>query len=522
MKRKTKRDKKQGSPTSCGTGSGQTWRGRKDQKTDELALLFSAGRDVLGRPPVDESLIPFDLWNTEAHNIMLWRRRIIGKSDLGQILSALETIRRQWNEGKFHIDPALEDVHMNIEARVSETIGPRIGGQVHTGRSRNDQVACDMRMYLREQLLDRSEDAARLALALVDIAAKHLNTVMPGHTHRRPATVTTVAHWLASHAQALLRDLERMRFAYHLVNRCPLGAAAAYGTSWPIDRELTAQLLGFDSVQENTLDCISNRWESEAEAASAVVFLLNHCSALAQDLIGFSMQFARWIALPDAFTTGSSIMPQKRNPDFAEIALGKAAAAQGMLQTLLGLGRGLPAGYNRETQIGKQTVVELFQDSALVPEVLARVVREMKFDSERLYAAATQGYLNAVDFADELVRSFGLSFREAYGVAARAIGGSGDSGRIEREAVNRELAALGVRGRLGAESYRKLCSPQSNMERRKHLGGPAPASVRANLKRLKASLGEHRNWLSQRRSLLAAARTRIEEIRKATESRKSA
>lgn len=516
MKRKTKSAKPSSPEPSTGKGSGQTWRGRKDQKTDELALLFSAGRDVLSRPPVDESLIPFDLWNTEAHDIMLWKRRIIGKNDLGQILSALETIRQQWRKGKFHLDPALEDVHMNIEARIIEMIGPRIGGKVHTGRSRNDQVACDMRMYLRQQLLERSEDAMQLILALIEVAGKHLNTVMPGHTHRRPATITTVAHWLASHAQALLRDLERMRFAYALINRCPLGAAAAYGTSWPIDRELTARLLGFDSVQENTLDCISNRWESEAEAASAVVFLLNHCSALAQDLIGFSMQFARWIILPDSFTTGSSIMPQKRNPDFAEITLGKAAAAQGMLQTLLGLGRGLPAGYNRETQIGKQTVVDLFQDAAPVPVVLSRVVREMKFDSERLYDAATQGYLNAVDFADELVRSLGISFREAYGVAARAIGGSQDQGQIQREAINRELAALGIKGSLGAEAYRQLCSPQSNMERRKHLGGPAPAAVRANLKHLKASAGEHREWLEQRRSLLQAARARIEAIRKTT------
>jgi len=190
-----------------------------------------------------------------------------------------------------------------------------------------------------------------------------------------------------------------------------------------------------------------------------------------------------------------------------------------MLQTLLGLGRGLPAGYNRETQIGKQTVVDLFQDAAPVPVVLARVVREMKFDSERLYDAATQGYLNAVDFADELVRSLGLSFREAYGVAARAIGGSKDQGQIQREAINRELAALGIKGSLSAEAYRQLCSPQSNMERRKHLGGPAPAAVRANLKRLKASSGEHHKWLDQRRSLLDAARAMIEAIRRETTQR---
>ncbi len=493
--------------------AGQSWRGRKDQPVEELALLFAAGRDVLARLPVDLALLPYDLWNSEAHNIMLWKRRIITKADLRKILGALQEIRREWEQGAFQLVPALEDVHMNIEARVTERIGQETGGKMHTGRSRNDQVACDMRMYLREELLKVSVDAAELAVVLIRLAGKHLETVMPGLTHRRPATVTTAGHWLAAHAQALLRDLERMRFAYSLINHCPLGAAAAYGTSWKLDRALSAELLGFDTVQENTLDCITQRWESEAQAASTLVFLLNHCSCLAQDLIAFSMESTRWIRLPDCFTTGSSMMPQKRNPDFAEIILGRAAAAAGTLQTLLGLGRGLSAGYNRETQIGKQAVVDLLGDVRLVPRVLARVMPGVAIDAKRLAAAATEGHLNAVDLADHLVQHFPLSFRQAYGVVARAIGSRPGQGQIARDALNRELKALGVRGSVSAEQHRALCSPAANLARRTHLGGPAPSAVRANLRRLRQALAVHDDWLRQRHSQLEAARGQVDEIR---------
>jgi len=492
----------------------QSWRGRKDQAVDELALLFAAGRDVQARQPADLALLPYDLWNSEAHTIMLWKRRILAKSDLRKILAALEEIRCEWQEGTFWLDPALEDVHMNIEVRLSERVGKDTGGRMHTGRSRNDQVACDMRMFLREELLKLSADAAQLADELVRLAGKHLDTVMPGLTHRRPATVTSAAHWLAAHAQALLRDLERIGFAYRLINRCPLGAAAAYGTSWALDRSLVAKLLGFDSVEENTLDCITHRWESEAQAAVTVAMLLNHCSSLAQDLIVFSMEPARWVRLPDAFTTGSSIMPQKRNPDFAEIILGRSAAAAGAVQTLLGIGRGLPMGYNRETQVGKQTIIELLEDTRLVPQVLARVMAEVDLDGKRLAAAATEGYLNAVDFADHLVRDFSLPFREAYGVVARAIGRSPARGPLSREALNRELKALGVQGSLSAEQHRALCSPESNLARRKHLGGPAPSAVRGHLRRLREGLEAHLDWLGECRGRLEAARSEVDAVRR--------
>lgn len=493
--------------------AGQSWRGRKDQPVEEMALLFAAGRDVLSSPPVDQALALYDIWNTEAHNIMLWRQRIINKSDLGDILAVLQEIRLEILSGGFELNPELEDIHMNIEARALELIGWQSGGKIHTGRSRNDQVACDMRMYLRQQLLERSADTAELVEVLISAARKHVEVIMPGFTHRRPATVTSVGHWLAAHAQALVRDLERFRNAYQLINRCPLGAAAAYGTSWNLNRQLTADLLGFDSVEENTLDCISNRWECETQAATVMAFLMNHCSAFAQDLIFFSMYTGGWIRLPDHFTTGSSIMPQKRNPDFAEIILGKAAVVQGALTTLLGIGRGLPAGYNRETQLTKQTIVTLFEEVRLTPLVLARVAAELQVNTKQAAQAATEGFLNAVDFADFLVQRFGLSFREAYGVTARAIGHCREKGHLTLEAINRELKTLGVKGSMGMDQYRKLNSPQWNLQRRKHLGAPAPKAVGANLRRLRSALKSHQEWLKERRSALQAAQDKISAIR---------
>ena len=370
-----------------------------------------------------------------------------------------------------------------------------------------------MRMFLRERLLDYSAGVGTLSEALLQVSMKHLQMLMPGHTHRRPATVTTVAHWLAGHAQAMIRDLERIRFAYQLINCCPLGAAAAYGTSWPIDRRMTADLLGFDSVQENSMDCISNRWEHEAQVATEIMFHLNHCSTFAQDLITFSTQPFQWVSFPDEFTTGSSIMPQKRNPDFAEILIGKAALVQGMLQTLMGIGRGQLSGYNRESQLGKQTIVELMEEVVSVPPVLTQVVKGMQFNSERLTLAATEGHLNAVDFADFLVKEFGLSFRESYGVIARVIHQNKDSKNIPRQAINQELKALKVKGALSQKHYKNLCSPHYNMEQRKHLGGPAPSAVRANIKNLRASLKENSVWLSEQQEKLEAAWKRTEALR---------
>jgi argininosuccinate lyase len=492
--------------------AGQAWRGREDQGVNELVLEFSAGRDVTPRSPVDEALFPYDLWNTEAHDIMLWKKRVIPKKDLVQILGALEEIRGEWTSGHFQLDPALEDVHMNIESRITQKIGARAGGKVHTGRSRNDQVATDMRMFLREQVLLFEEDVLALFKALLDQAGQHLETVLPGQTHRRPAMITTVAHWLAAQCQALERDLERMEFTYRQINRSPLGAAASFGTSWPLDRLMTADLLGFDAVEENTLDCITHRWESEAAVADVLVFLLNHCANLAQDLILFSMQDTQWVKLPDAFTTGSSIMPQKRNPDFAELILGKAAVAQGAWTTLVSLGRGLPSGYNRETQLGKQTVVELVEDVRLAPKVLAGVVRQLQFDEGKLRKAAEEGFLNAVDVADYLVQKFGVSFREAYGMVARAI----DPGkkRISRDRLEKDLAAAGVEGKIMGQDFEALHDPTANLSRRKHLGSPSPKAVREHLGRLKKSLGQHTLWLRDRRRGLLEARDKLDGIRR--------
>lgn len=231
------------------------WGRRLSEKPEELSVLYSSGRDVRPLPMADELLIPFDIWNTTAHNIMLHKQGIISRDEIRAVLLALQRVRELYESGQFKLDPQKEDVHMNIESFITEQCDQDIGRKIHTGRSRNDQVICDMRMFLREKALQITDSLIQLVGTLLDVARQHLDTVMPGFTHYQHATISTFGHLLVSYAQALERDLERFEFAYSIINRNPLGAAAGYGTSWNIDRELTTRLLCFDEVQENSIDC---------------------------------------------------------------------------------------------------------------------------------------------------------------------------------------------------------------------------------------------------------------------------
>lgn len=237
---------------------GPVWQGRLKEAPTERVLRYCSGRDVRSLPMADTVLIPYDIWNNEAHGLMLHQCSVMSRREIGSVLQALRGLAERHDRGEFILDPDREDVHMNVESVLIRECGEETGMKIHTGRSRNDQVACDVRMYLRDRGLVMAEHASDLGCALLDWAADHLQTVMPGFSHTRHAAVTTFAHLLASHAQAIERDVQRLRFGYGIINRCPLGAAAGFGTSWPLDRELTAELLGFDSVQDNSLDCIGS------------------------------------------------------------------------------------------------------------------------------------------------------------------------------------------------------------------------------------------------------------------------
>ena len=492
---------------------GLIWGNRLEGKPQELSVMYCAGRDVRVVPMADELLIPFDVWNTEAHDIMLYKQGIISKDDLKVILSALLQVRKLYEEGKFKLDPQKEDVHINIESFITEKYDPEIGRKVHTGRSRNDQIVCDMKMYLREKALQMIGNLIQLVEALLNAANQHLETVMPGFTHYQHATISTFAHLLVSYAQALERDLERFELAYSIINRNPLGAAAGYGTSWSIDRELTTQLLGFDEVQDNSVDCVSTRWESEAELASAICFMMNHLSTICQDFIFMTTSEANMLRLDDSFVLGSSIMPQKRNPGPMEVTRAKTSIAHGTLQILLGIAKGSLSGYNRDSQYTKYMIFDLISECELSPVVLREIVKTVKVNKAIMREQATKGFLNAVDVADYITREFGVPFRQSYHIVAEAVKLSDTQGEITLSAINTALKNAGIEKALDTETLRQLCEPERNVRLKNHIGGPAPEAVSKTINGIVKKLEGHKNWLNETSSRLERAKDKIEEIK---------
>ena len=491
---------------------GPVWGHRLDGSSEELSILYCAGRDVKVLPMADEVLIPFDIWNTEAHNIMLYRQGIISKDELKTILSALLQVRKLYEEGQFKLDPQKEDVHMNIESFITERCDQDIGRKVHTGRSRNDQIVCDMRMYLREKALQIADSLIQLVETILDVAGDHLETVMPGFTHYQHATISTFAHLLVSYAQALKRDLERFEFAYSVINRNPLGAAAGYGTSWPIDRDLTTRLLGFDEVQENSIDCVSSRWEAEAQLASTVCFMMNHLSIMCQDFVFMTTSEANMLKLHDSFVLGSSIMPQKRNPGPLEVTRAKAAMAHGTLQSLFGIAKASLSGYNRDGQYTKYLIFDLISECELAPVVLRGVVRTVQVNKEVMRRLATVGFLNAVDVADHITRQFRIPFRQSYHIVAEAVRLSDAEGEITLPALNTAMKNAGIDRVLDAETFDQLKIPERNVKLKNHIGGPALEAVSKTIDAIGKKIGEHKEWLANAAGRIERAKEELEEI----------
>ncbi|MBD3183827.1 argininosuccinate lyase [Candidatus Poribacteria bacterium] len=490
------------------------WGHRLEEQPEELSVLYCAGRDVKSLPMADEILITYDIWNTEAHDIMLYKQGILTKEEVKVILSALDQVRKLHEKDQFKLDPQKEDVHMNIESFITEKCDPVIGRKVHTGRSRNDQIVCDMRMYLREKILKITDSLITLVEALLNVAQEHIETVMPGFTHYQHATISTFGHLLTSYAQAMERDLDRMEFVYSITNRCPLGAAAGYGTSWPIDRDLTAKLLGFDEVQENSIDCVSSRWETEAQFASAISFMMNHLSIMSQDFVFLSTSEAGMLKLDDRFVLGSSIMPQKRNPGPLEVTRAKAAIAQGTVQALFGISKASLSGYNRDGQYTKYLIMDIINECELAPVVLKEVVKSLQVNKGEMQRQASLGFLNAVDVADYLTRKFNLPFRQAYHIVAESVKLSDEAGELTLSAVNQAMENAGVNHKVDEEDFGALTIPQKNVSLKSHIGGPAPDAVLKTIKNIGIRLSSHRQTLSEAVKRLERAKIEIESIKK--------
>jgi argininosuccinate lyase len=482
----------------------QLWGERLSEAPELRNIAYCAGRDVATRPMADAQLIPYDIWQNRAHVVMLERKRIIHSGTARQLIEALQEFAALAEDGKIQLDPKKEDVHTNIEHFVAARAGAEVSGTIHTARSRNDQSATVVRMYVREQLLTLASDVVALIGSVLSAAEKHAAVTLAGFTHYQPASITTIGHWFASYGQALNRDLERLVRCYDRLNVSPLGAAASFGTSWPIDREVTAKLLGFAAVQDNSLDCITNRWEMEADAAAAVSFVLAHLSIIAQDIVLLSMPQIAIVKLADRYVTGSSIMPQKRNPDFAEVTRAKSALVQQLTASLFGIARGLPSGYNRDTQWTKYVIMDIFAEAADAPAIFSGVFDTLQVDAVRARESAEANFVDAVDVADLIAQECDIPFRKAYDLVSRAVKESEPGGSIDMGVVKRLGAALGVDC-----TPLRMSSVDAIVGRKTHAGGPAPAAVKKSIYAQREAIGQWSKTLRERRTRLEVARAEL-------------
>ncbi|ACL62037.1 argininosuccinate lyase [Methylobacterium nodulans] len=433
----------------------------------------------------DKRLAPQDIRGSLAHVAMLGKTGILPQADVAAIQAGLKTVQAEIESGAFTFARSLEDIHMNVESRLREIVGPA-AGRLHTARSRNDQVATDMRLWVRDTLDELDAQAADLQRALAETALKHAGTVMPGFTHLQSAQPVTFGHHLLAYVEMLARDRGRFRDARARLNECPLGAAALAGTSFPIDRHATAAALGFDRPTANSLDSVADR-DFALEALSAAAIAAVHLSRFAEEIVIWTSAQFGFVKLSDRFTTGSSIMPQKRNPDAAELVRAKAGRVIGALSGLLIVMKGLPLAYSKDMQEDKEGTFDALQTLSLCLAAMAGMVRDLEPVPEMLKAAAGSGYATATDLADWLVRELGLPFRDAHHVTGRLVGVAAARG-VGLEALS--LAEMQAEEpRITAAVYDVL-GVENSVASRTSYGGTAPANVRAQAERWLKALSE--------------------------------
>ena len=454
----------------------QAWSGRFSEPVSERVKRYTASI------PFDWRLAPFDIQGSLAHAAMLQKVGVLSAEDLADIRRGLGEILADFEAGRFTWNLDDEDIHFNIERALTRKVGDA-GKRLHTGRSRNDQVATDVRLWLRDAI-DRILALLRAAqVALVDLAERHADTVMPGFTHLQAAQPVTFGHHMMAWFEMLQRDRERLADCRRRVNVMPLGAAALAGTTYPIDRAYTAELLGFDRIAENSLDAVSDR-DFAIELTAAAAILMMHLSRFSEELILWSSAQFGFVELSDSFCTGSSIMPQKKNPDVPELVRGKSGRIFGHLMALLTLMKGQPLAYNKDNQEDKEPLFDTVDNLKGCLKVYADMMGNLTCNRERMRAAAAQGFSTATDLADYLVRK-GIPFRDAHEIVGKAVALGVREGRDLAELTLAELQ--GFCERIGADVYEVL-TLDGSVAARDHLGGTAPAQVRAAVARGRARL----------------------------------
>lgn len=497
----------------------QIWSSRISVEPSKENILYCSGRDVSEKPMADAVLIPYDVWNNEAHSIMLYHQKILSRDKLAEILKALQKLKRLYNASHFKLNPEYEDVHINIEKFVTEEVGADTGGWMHTARSRNDQTTTDIRLYMRDFILDFSKDIIKFVNVLLKVAGEHTYTVMPGFTHYQPAAITTYGHWLTSYIEAIIRDLYRLLFAYNVINKNPLGAAAAFGTSWNIDRNLTTEYLGFDAIQGNALDCITSRWEMESQAACAVSFFMTHLSIISQDILFLSSSPYAMIRIDDRYITGSSIMPQKRNPDFAEVTKAKTTVVTSLSNSLWGIAKSSLSGYNRDSQWTKYIIMDIFDEVYLAPRIYTNVFDTLKVDTERMLEFSKQNFINANVIADYIASTRKMPFRLIYNVVAKAVKASEKTGSLTLKSVNKMLRKVEGAEILSQVEWKKLFDPLKMIGQKNHIGGPAPETVARHIESLSKEIKTIEKKFNQKKANIQTAQKKLNAfIKKIIES----
>ncbi|MCC7535527.1 MAG: argininosuccinate lyase [Deltaproteobacteria bacterium] len=460
--------------------SDKAWGGRFDADLDATAARFSASVDT------DKRLALEDIAGSLAHARMLASRAVISAADLADIERGLAEIRAEIEAGTFEWDAAREDVHMNIEAALTAKVGDA-GARLHTGRSRNDQVATDLRLFARESCLRTARRIDALESVLVERAREHVDTLLPGYTHLQRAQPIRLAHHLHAWVEMLDRDAARLRDAARRMNESPLGSGALAGTTFPLDREMTARELGFDRPAANSLDATADR-DFLVESAAALATCAIHLSRFGEELVLWSSQEFGFVEMSDAFATGSSMMPQKKNPDIAELIRGKSARVVGDLVTLLVLQKGLPLAYNRDLQEDKPPLFDAFDTVESSLAVMTGMMATVRFRADRMAAALREGFVTATEVADWLVTR-GVPFREAHAVAGRlvriALERGSDLVSLPLDVFRREHASFD-------DSIYVALDPAVAVERRDLLGAPARARVLAALDAAEARLDARR------------------------------
>lgn len=459
--------------------SEKLWSGRFSEKTDRIVEDFTSSIDI------DKRLYVYDIEGSIAHCRMLARTSIISEADASVLIEGLGEIRREIERGNFQFDDGLEDIHMHIEARLIEKVG-KSAQKLHTARSRNDQVALDARMYLREESVNTIKRLISLSKVVVDLAKTYIDVVLPGYTHLQRAQPVLLSHHFMAYYEMFSRDIARFDDGLKRINVMPLGSAALAGTTYPIDREYTARLLDFPKISANSIDAVSDR-DFIIEFVSAASICMVHLSRMSEEFILWSSSEFGFIELPDSFATGSSIMPQKKNPDVPELVRGKTGRVFGDLVSLLTMMKSLPLSYNRDMQEDKSALFQTADTLRQCIDIYIKMLPKLKINREAMRQATSKGFLNATDMADYLVAG-GMPFRQAHGCVGEAVAYASRKKKELHELTLKELKSFSSHFK---KDIFNILSTEQMINRRKSIGGTALECVRAAIGKAEKDLADN-------------------------------